>query len=68
VAAILSAAMMFEYAFDLQAEGKLIRDAVNASLEAGAVTADIATGEPLGTREVGDWIAGWIASASHGDY
>ncbi len=58
VAAILSAAMMFEYAFDLQAEGKLIRDAVNASLEAGAVTADIATGEPLGTREVGDWIVG----------
>jgi len=60
VATILSAAMMFEYAFNLPAEGKIIRDAVNASLSAGYVTVDIAEGEARKTSEVGDWIAGWI--------
>ncbi|HOI48881.1 MAG TPA: 3-isopropylmalate dehydrogenase [Prolixibacteraceae bacterium] len=60
VATILSAAMMFEYAFNLPAEGKTIRDAVNASLSAGYVTVDIAEGEARKTSEVGDWIAGWI--------
>src|SRR5574344_2280649 len=42
VAMILSAALMFEYGFNLHEEGKIIRDAVNASLEAGIVTEDIA--------------------------
>ncbi len=60
VATILSAAMMFEYAFNLPTEGKIIRDAVNASLSAGYVTVDIAEGEARKTSEVGDWIAGWI--------
>jgi 3-isopropylmalate dehydrogenase len=60
VATILSAAMMFEYAFNLAAEGKIIRDAVNASLDSGYVTVDIATGTSYKTSEVGDWIARWI--------
>lgn len=60
IATILSAAMMFEYAFDLQAEGKLIRDAVAASMTAGYVTEDIAEGTAYKTSQVGDWIAEWI--------
>ncbi len=61
VAAILSAAMMFEYALNSPGEGSLIRQAVNASLEAGVVTADIAEGKAYKTSEVGDWIAEWIS-------
>ena len=61
VAAILSAAMMFEYAFGLMEEGKAIRKAVAASIEAGAVTEDLAgDGKALGTSAVGDWIASRI--------
>ncbi|MCB9202399.1 MAG: 3-isopropylmalate dehydrogenase [Flavobacteriales bacterium] len=58
---ILSAAMMFEYAFDLKEEAKRIQDVVNQSLEEGAVTVDIAEdGKALSTSEVGDWIASRI--------
>lgn len=60
VATILSAAMMFEYAFNLMEEGKAIRDAVAASLKAGFVTVDIAEGKSYKTSEVGDWIADYI--------
>ena len=60
VATILSAAMMFEYAFNLKEEGAIIRKAVAASLNAGMVTVDIAEGTSYRTSEVGDWIAGWI--------
>jgi len=60
VATILSAAMMFEYAFNLMEEGKAIRDAVAASLKAGFVTVDIAEGKSCKTSEVGDWIADYI--------
>ena len=60
IATILSAAMMFEYAFDLKIEGKLIRDAVTASMTEGFVTEDIAEGQAYKTSEVGDWIAHWI--------
>jgi len=58
VAAILSAAMMFEYAFGLMEEGKAIREAVAASLEAGVTTEDL--GGRASTSEVGDWIASKI--------
>lgn len=61
IATILSAAMMFEYAFNLKDEGKLIRDAVAASMEAGYVTEDIAEGKAYKTSEVGDWIADFIS-------
>ncbi len=61
VATILSAAMRFEYAFNLMDEGKAIRDAVNASLEQGIETEDIAgEGKAYSTSEVGDWIANYI--------
>lgn len=60
VATILSAAMMFEYAFGLLDEGKAIRDAVAASLEAGYVTLDIAEIMSYKTSQVGDWIANYI--------
>ena len=61
VATILSAAMMFEYAFNLMEEGKLIRDAVTASMTEGVVTEDIDKSKACKTSEVGDWIANWIA-------
>ena len=60
VATILSAAMLFEYGFGLMDEGKIIRDAVAASLKEGFVTEDIAEGPPQSTSAVGDWIAHWI--------
>lgn len=60
VATILSAAMMFEYAFGLTEEGKAIRDAVAASLEEGYVTIDIADIMSYKTSQVGDWIANYI--------
>ena len=62
LATILSAAMMFEYAFDLKAEADLIRQAVAESMKAGIVTEDIADpGVPTcHTHEVGEWIVNWI--------
>ncbi|NLX65379.1 MAG: 3-isopropylmalate dehydrogenase [Bacteroidales bacterium] len=61
LAMILSAALMFEYAFNLMEEGALIREAVNASLEAGVVTEDIADGgKTYTTSEVGEWIERFI--------
>lgn len=63
VAAILSAAMMFEYAFGLMEEGAAIRRAVAASIDRGIVTEDLsAGGEAYFTTEVGDWIAAAIES------
>lgn len=63
IATILSAALMFEYAFGLMEEGALIRKAVNASLEAGFVTEDICSdGNPHSTSEVGEWIVQYIQS------
>jgi 3-isopropylmalate dehydrogenase len=62
IATILSAAMMFEYAFGMMEEGALIRKAVDASLEAGVVTEDIAgEGKAFKTSEVGDWITSYIS-------
>jgi 3-isopropylmalate dehydrogenase len=61
LAAILSAALLFEYAFNLVEEGKAIRDAVTASINAGVVTEDIAReGKACKTSEAGDWIAHYI--------
>ncbi len=61
VATILSAALMFEYAFGLMDEGATIRRAVDASMKAGVVTEDIALGgKAYKTSEVGAWIADYI--------
>ena len=63
IATILSAALMFEYAFGLMEEGALIRKAVNASLEAEFVTEDICSnGNHRSTSEVGEWIVKFIQS------
>lgn len=62
LATILSAALMFEYAFGLHEEGKLIRKAVNASLLEKIVTEDIAgEGKAYKTSEVGEWIMNYIS-------
>jgi 3-isopropylmalate dehydrogenase len=64
-ATILSAAMMFEYAYKLDKEAALIRKAVEASLEAGAVTEDLTDdkSKALSTSAVGDWIVDYILKA-----
>ena len=61
LAQILSVAMLFEY-FGLQAEGELVRRAVDASLDAHVRTPEIQVegGAKYGTREVGQWIVNWI--------
>ena len=62
LATVLSAAMMFEYAFNLMEEGKLIREAVDASLAAEYCTEDIAEGDAHKTSEVGDWLANYVTN------
>ena len=64
VAQILSAAMLLEH-FGLQQEGALIRQAVNASLDANVRTPEIqVAGAPhYGTKEVGAWIVDFINKA-----
>ena len=61
LAQILSVAMLLEH-FDLKEEGALVRQAVDASLEANVRTPEIQVeGAPrYGTREVGQWIADYI--------
>lgn len=64
LAQILSVAMLLEH-FGLAAEGRLVREAVDASLDAGVRTPDIQTeGTPsYGTDEVGAWIVNYIKNA-----
>ena len=61
LAQILSVAMLFEY-FDLKEEGALIREAVDASLDANVRTPEIQVegGAKYGTKEVGSWIVNYI--------
>ena len=55
---VLSASMMFDYAFGLAEEAKLISDVVNLSLAEGFITEEIAEGgKAYKTSEVGDWLA-----------
>lgn len=60
VATVLSAALMFEYAFNLNEEAAMIRKAVDASLESGVVTEDIDKSNAKTTSAVGDWLADYI--------
>lgn len=61
LATILSAAMMFEYAFGKMDEGQAIRKAVAASIDNHVVTEDLAAGgKAYSTSEVGDWVAAHI--------
>ena len=61
LAQILSAAMLLEH-FGLEEEGRLIRNAVDASLIANVRTPEIQVegGAKYGTREVGAWIVDYI--------
>ena len=56
--------MLFEY-FNLMEEGKLIRQAVSASLDADVRTPEIQVegGAKYGTKEVGAWIVDYIRKA-----
>ena len=64
LAQILSAAMLLEH-FGLNREGALIREAVNASLDANVRTPEIQVdgGAKYGTKEVGAWIVDYIKKA-----
>ena len=64
LAQILSAAMLLEH-FGLNKEGQLVRDAVNASLDANVRTPEIQVegGAKYGTKEVGAWIVDYILKA-----
>lgn len=64
LAQILSAAMLLEH-FGLNKEGALIREAVNASLDASVRTPEIQVegGAKYGTKEVGAWIVDYIKKA-----
>ena len=56
--------MLLEH-FGLEKEGALVREAVNASLDANVRTPEIqvAGGAKYGTREVGEWIVNYIKNA-----
>lgn len=62
LATILSAAMMFDYAFELHTEANLIKEAVDASMSQNVRTGDIQVdGEKAySTTEVGEWICKYI--------
>lgn len=61
LATVLSAAMMFEDAFQLKSEAQAIRDVVNKSLAEGIVTEDLSDGgKSYKTSEVGDWLAAHV--------
>jgi 3-isopropylmalate dehydrogenase len=63
IGTILSAAMMFEYAFKLMDEAADIRRVVDLSLAENYVTVDIAdSGKAYSTSEVGDWLAAKISA------
>ena len=64
LAQILSVAMLFEY-FDLHEEGRLIRQAVDASLDECVRTPEIQVegGPHYGTKEVGAWIVDYICKS-----
>ena len=64
LAQILSAAMLLEH-FGLEREGALIREAVNASLDANVRTPEIQVegGAKYGTKEVGQWVVDYITKA-----
>lgn len=57
---ILSAAMMFDLAFNLKDESEIIKTAVEKSIEADFVTEDLNRTNPKSTSAVGDWIAEYI--------
>jgi 3-isopropylmalate dehydrogenase len=58
---VLSAALMFDYAFNLKAEAEMIQNAVAESLNQKIITEDIVSdSKPFSTNQVGDWLASRI--------
>jgi 3-isopropylmalate dehydrogenase len=57
---ILSAAMMFDLAFNLKKEAEVIKEAVEKSIEADYVTEDLNRTNPKSTSQVGNWISNYI--------
>ncbi|MDR2802628.1 MAG: 3-isopropylmalate dehydrogenase [Prevotellaceae bacterium] len=64
LATVLSAALLFDYAFNLPNESRLIREAVDASIAANVVTEDLAgAGLAAYTNAVGLWLVDYINCA-----
>ncbi|WP_305459193.1 3-isopropylmalate dehydrogenase [Photobacterium leiognathi] len=64
VAQILSAALMLRYSLGEEKAARAIEQAVSQALEAGELTADLASDKPaLATSEMGDKIAAYIQQA-----
>lgn len=65
IATVLSAAMMFDYAFGLKEEADLIRKAVDASMDANVRTQDIQVEneKPYSTSEVGEWLIKYVTNS-----
>lgn len=61
--AILSAAMMLEYSFEMHEESKAIQEAVMRTVEEGFVTEDIRKEGAKSTEEVGDQVAKLVKEA-----
>jgi len=57
---ILSAAMMFDLAFNLKKEAEFIRISVEKSIDADCVTEDLNRSNPKSTSTVGNWITDYI--------
>lgn len=64
LAQILSVAMLFEH-FGLEQEGRLVRNAVAASLDAGVVTSDIDPAATGTTSSVGCWITDYVSDQTN---
>ncbi|TRX61806.1 3-isopropylmalate dehydrogenase [Fulvivirga sp. M361] len=62
--AILSAAMLLEYAFGLIEESKTIKEAVMKTVDSGVVTEDIDKDKSSSTEEVGDKVVAMIHELS----
>ena len=63
VGAILSAAMLLDYAFGLTREARTIEEAVAAAIDQGYTTEDLRPERPYGTSQVGDKIVAIMKAA-----
>ncbi len=64
VGAILSAAMLLDYAFKMTKEARVIEEAVTSAINQGYVTEDLNPANPIGTREAGDKVVEIIKAAA----
>lgn len=66
IGAILAAAMMLRYSFNLEREAAAIEYAVDSALGSGARTADVAREDErvIGTHAMGEAIAAWVCQTA----